>query len=154
MLFRSFLQRCGVVGAIGTISAIGVVASSGGAALAQTGLVYQPGTISSSSELTDTLSTKDIPTGQGGFARDYKISLTAGDRVEIRATSDSFDTVLMLIADDGSSIAENDDGPDGTNSMIFTSIQNTGEYIVRLQTFGKAVGGPFKLKVTRLQPIQ
>ncbi|MEB3118808.1 MAG: PPC domain-containing protein [Limnothrix sp.] len=152
MLFWSFLQRRGVVGMMG---AIALVTAGSGGAIAQASPTYQPGTISSSSELNDTLSTKDIPTGQGGFARDYKISLTAGDRVEITASSDSFDTVLMLIADDGSSVAENDDGPDGgTNSLIFTSIQNTGEYVVRVQTFGKAVGGPFKLKVTRLQPIQ
>lgn len=153
MRFRSSLMRRGVAS---TMGAIGIAIASGWAVIAQAAEpVYQPGAVASSSELSDTLSTKDIPTGQGGFARDYKIALTAGDRVEITASSESFDVMLMLIADDGSSVAENDDGPDGsTNSMLFTSIQNTGEYIVRVQTFGKAVGGPFKLKVTRLQPIQ
>jgi hypothetical protein len=34
-------------------------------------------------EISDTLSNKDIPTGQGGFARDYAIKLNQGDNLSI-----------------------------------------------------------------------
>lgn len=114
---------------------------------------YKPLPMPSANEVSDTLSEKDIPTGQGGFARDYLMELKAGDRVEIVLTSDSFDTILTLIDSEGMTVAENDDGPDGTtNSMLFTSIESGDTYTIRVQAFGKANGGPFNLKVTRLRP--
>lgn len=116
---------------------------------------YEPETLPIDDEFSDTLSNKDIPTGQGGFARDYHLDLEAGDRVEMILTSDSFDTIIKLIGSDGTTIAENDDGPDGTtNSLLFTRIQTSDTYTVRVQAFGKASGGPFVLQVTRLQPAR
>ena len=105
-------------------------------------------------EIKDTLSNKDIPTGEGGFARDYVVSLTAGDQVVIELKSDSFDTIITLLAANGSKVGENDDGPDGTtNSLLFVRIVKSGKYIVRVHGFGdEGVGGPFTLKVTRLRP--
>ncbi|MEQ8956369.1 MAG: PPC domain-containing protein, partial [Coleofasciculus sp. C2-GNP5-27] len=97
---------------------------------------------------------QDIPTGEGGFARDYTIELSAGDQVAIDLISDSFDTIVTLLASDGSTIAENDDGPDGTtNSLLFSRITESGTYIIRVRAFGETGGGPFTLKVTRLRPI-
>ena len=59
----------------------------------------------------------------------------------------------MLIADDGATIAENDDGPDGTtNSLLFSRITEAGKYIVRVRAFGDTSGGEFTLKLTRLKP--
>jgi len=105
-------------------------------------------------ELKDTLSNKDIPTGQGGFARDYIVNLAAGDQVVIELKSDSFDTIVTLLAANGSTVGENDDGPDGTsNSLLFARIVKSGKYIVRVHAFGDTpVGGSFTLKVTRLRP--
>jgi hypothetical protein len=116
--------------------------------------LYNPIRVSPANEISDTLSEKDIPTGQGGFARDYQVYLEAGDQVAIDLMSDSFDTIITLLADDGSTIAENDDGPDGTtNSLLFTRITKSGDYIVRVRSFGEATGGTFTLKITRLRPI-
>lgn len=134
-----------------TLLAIGMSAT---AAVAQSNL-YNPIPLPASNEVTDTLSQKDIPTGQDGFARDYKIKLYAGQNVAIDLTSESFDTILTLLAPDGSTVAENDDGPDGTsNSLLFTRIKQTGTYIIRVRSFGETGGGPFKLKVTRLLPLK
>ena len=61
----------------------------------------------------------------------------------------------MLLAADGSTVSENDDGPDGsTNSLLFVRITDSGRYVVRVSAFGETVGGAFSLKVTRLQPIE
>jgi hypothetical protein len=80
--------------------------------------------------------------------------LSAGDQVAIDLTSESFDTILTLLASDGSTVGENDDGPDGsTNSLLFTRITEAGRYIVRVRAFGATSGGAFKLKVTRLRPV-
>ena len=116
--------------------------------------MYNPIRLPSNNEITDTLSERDIPTGQGGFARDYVISLQAGDHIVIDLLSDSFDTIVTLMAPNGMTIGENDDGPDGTtNSLLFARITEGGNYIVRVRAFGEGGTGPFNLKVTRMRPI-
>jgi hypothetical protein len=70
-------------------------------------------------------------------------------------TSSDFGTIITLLAPDGSSFAENDDGPDGTsNSLLFTRIKKTGSHIIRVRSFGETGIGKFKLKVTVLQPVE
>lgn len=116
--------------------------------------LYKPVALPTNQEISDTLSEKDIPTGEGGFARDYSIKLEEGDQVAIDLHSEDFDTMVMLIAADGSTLSENDDGPDGTtSSLLFARITETGEYIVRVRAFGETGGGKFKLKITRLRPV-
>ena len=115
--------------------------------------IYNPPSITSEEEISDTLTENDIPTGDGGFARDYFIQLEKGDQVAIDLVSDNFDSMVMLIADDGATVAENDDGPDGTtNSLLFSRITEAGKYIVRVRAFGDTSGGKFTLKLTRLKP--
>ena len=115
--------------------------------------IYNPPSITSEEEISDTLTENDIPTGDGGFARDYFIQLEKGDQVAIDLVSDNFDSMVMLIADDGATVAENDDGPDGsTNSLLFSRITEAGKYIVRVRAFGDTSGGEFTLKLTRLKP--
>lgn len=116
--------------------------------------LYNPIPIPPTNEVSDKLTDKDIPTGQGGFARDYVISLNAGDQLAVDLSSESFDTIVSLMTQDGSTVGENDDGPDGTtNSLLFTRITETGRYIIRVRAFGETSGGSFKLKVTRLRPV-
>ena len=116
--------------------------------------LYNPIPLPTNGEITDNLSDNDIPTGQGGFARDYIVNLTAADNVAIDLTSENFDTIVTLLAKNGSTVAENDDGPDGsTNSLLFTRIKDAGTYIIRVRAFGETAGGEFKLKVTRLRPV-
>jgi hypothetical protein len=123
------------------------------AAVAQSKL-YNPIPLPPGNEVTDTLSEKDIPTGEGGFARDYMVKLNKGDNLAIDLMSDSFDSIVTLLASDGSTIAENDDGPDGSsNSLLFTRIAKAGMYVIRVRAFGETGFGSFKLKVTRLRPV-
>lgn len=116
--------------------------------------LYNPLALPASNQIDDTLSAKDIPTGQGGFARDYVVDFKEGESVAIDLASDSFDAILTLLAEDGSIVAENDDGPDGSNNaLLFTRIAKTGRYIVRVRAFGETGVGNFTLKVTRLKPV-
>ncbi|KAM3089994.1 PPC domain-containing protein [Phormidesmis sp. 146-35] len=116
--------------------------------------IYTPIPLTSGKEISDTLSDADIPTGQGNFARDYSIQLQAGDQISIDLSSDNFDTIVTLMTTKGETVSENDDGPDGTtNSLLFTRIGKPGNYIVRVKAFGETVGGPFKLKLTKLKPV-
>ncbi|NMG07917.1 PPC domain-containing protein [Brasilonema sp. UFV-L1] len=131
------------------------IAISTTAAFAQANKFYNPMPIPVGNELTDTLSDKDIPTGQGGFARDYMVKLNKGDNLVIDLVSESFDCMITLLAPNGTTLAENDDGPDGTsNSLLFTRVAETGHYVIRVRSFGETGIGTFKLKVTRLQPAK
>jgi len=115
--------------------------------------LYNPIPLPANGEVSDTLSEKDIPIGQGGFARDYCVILNAGDSIAIDLNSESFDSIVTLMRN-GVIVVENDDGPDGTtNSLLFTRIKDSGTYIVRVRAFGETAGGGFKLKITRLKPI-
>lgn len=117
--------------------------------------MYNPPAITSETEISDILTKDDIPTGDGGFARDYFVELEKGDQVTIDLTSDNFDSMVMLIAGDGAKIAENDDGPDGTtNSLLFSRIEESGKFIVRVRAYGDTSGGKFTLKLTRLKPTK
>ncbi|MBK1990952.1 PPC domain-containing protein [Sphaerospermopsis aphanizomenoides BCCUSP55] len=117
--------------------------------------LYKPIPINGSTEISDKLSAQDIPTGQGGFARDYTVKLSKGDNLAIDLSSENFDTIITLLAPNGSTVAENDDGPDGTsNSLLFTRITETGNYIVRVRSFGETGVGKFQLKVTKLQAVK
>jgi Bacterial pre-peptidase C-terminal domain len=114
--------------------------------------VYTPIGLPSAGEVKDTLSDRDIPTGDGGFARDYAVQLTAGDQIAIDLASESFDTVVILLNSEGRTIGKNDDGPDGTsNSLLFMRIKDTGAYVIRVQGFGETSSGEFKLKVSKLK---
>lgn len=117
--------------------------------------IYSPIPLTPSTEISDTLSAQDIPTGQGGFGRDYIVKLNQGDNLLIDAISESFDTIITLLAPNGTTVAENDDGPDGTtNSLLFTRINETGNYIIRVRSFGETGVGLFQLKVTKLQRVK
>ncbi len=114
--------------------------------------VYVPIQLPPNRQVEDTLSERDIPTGDGGFARDYTIQLTTGDQLAIDLTSETFDTVVVLLNSEGKNVGKNDDGPDGTsNSLLFIRIKESGNYIIRVQGFGETSSGKFKLKVSKLK---
>lgn len=107
-----------------------------------------------STEISDTLSKADIPTGVGGFAKDYVINLEAGDQITIDAISEEFDTLVTLMDANGLIVNENDDGPDGsTNSLLFARINESGKYTVRVRSYAGDGEGPFSVKLARLRPI-
>jgi len=119
------------------------------------GDIYSPIRLKSGLSIQDKLTIQDIPMGQGSFARDYVVTLKAEDQVAIDLASDSFDTVVTLMAENGTTLGENDDGPDGgTNSLLFMRITKDGDYVVRVRGFGQAKGGPFQLKLTRLEAAE
>jgi hypothetical protein len=115
--------------------------------------IYNPIPLPMNTIMPDLLSDRDIPTGEGGFARDYWVDLKQGDQVTIDVLSENFDPTVKLLAADGSKVAENDDGPDGTaNSLLFSRITESGKYTVRVQAFGETGKGKFTVKITRLRP--
>ncbi len=116
--------------------------------------LYNPPTLGGQ-EVNDTLSTSDIPTGLGGFAKDYVVDLEAGDQITVDAISEEFDTLVMLMDANGITVSENDDGPDGsTNSLLFARISEGGKYTIRVRSYAGEGSGPFSIKVARLRPVE
>lgn len=125
-----------------------------GRVAAQDNRVYTPLSLPPNNEVADALTDRDIPLGDGGFARDYALYLTSGEQVVLELTSDNFDTVLTLLTKEGKTVGKNDDGPDGSsNSLLFARIKKTGPYTVRVQGFSDTSGGKFLLKVSRLKAV-
>ncbi|OWY69993.1 pre-peptidase [cyanobacterium TDX16] len=154
MILKAVVVRVSQVLIPATCVAIAMGMSAVVAAQCSQCKLYNPIALPTSNQIDDTLSEKDIPTGQGGFARDYVMEFKEGESVAIDLASESFDAILTLLAEDGSTVAENDDGPDGSNNaLLFTRIAKTGRYIVRVRAFGETGVGNFRLKVTRLQPV-
>lgn len=126
---------------------------AGGTEVTGNKAVYAPIFLSPKLEVIDTLSDRDIPIGDSGFARDYRLQLIAGDQISIELTSDFFDTVVVFMNDKGKTLGKNDDAPDGgSNSLLFTRIKESGIYIIRVQGLGETSSGQFKLKVNKLKP--
>ncbi|MFN4775973.1 MAG: PPC domain-containing protein [Pseudanabaena sp.] len=117
--------------------------------------IYKPTAITSGVDVNDILTDRDIPTGQKGFARDYAITVQKDERLEISVNSGGFDTVLSLLDSAGEVVAENDDSVgDNTNSLIFFKVRQSGNYIVRVSSFGGSSGGKFTLRVNKLQIVK
>jgi hypothetical protein len=126
------------------------VGLSAGKASAQ---LYNPIPLGSA-EVSDSLSNTDIPTGFGGFAKDYVVNLESGDQITIDAISSDFDTLVTLMDANGVTVSENDDGPDGsTNSLLFARISESGKYTIRVRSYAGDGAGPFTVKLARLRPI-
>jgi hypothetical protein len=137
-----------------TLIVIGANVLSANAQPSDANSLYNPIELPDGGEISDTLTNQDIPTGFGGFYRDYVVTFEEGDQVVMDLTSEEFDTIISLITPDGTTIGENDDGPDGTtNSLLFARITTAGRYIVRVSPYAGQGIGAFTLKVTRLQPI-
>lgn len=84
----------------------------------------------------------------------YTISATKGQRLQIEMRADSFDTYLYfgrMDADSFTSIANDDDGGGGTNSRLRVTVPETGEYVIRANSVGNAVGA-YALSVTEREP--
>ena len=115
--------------------------------------LYNPSTLTNQ-EVNDTLSGSDIPTGFGGFAKDYVVNLESGDQITIDATSSEFDTLITLMDENGVTVSENDDGPDGTtNSLLFARISEGGKYTIRVRSYSGSGTGAFSVQLARLRPI-
>ncbi|NJK72440.1 MAG: peptidase [Synechococcaceae cyanobacterium SM2_3_60] len=146
-----------------TVALLGLGAT---AALAQ----YNPPALPAEGSVSGTLSTQDLPLGYGSFAKDYSIELEADTVIRATLRSGDFDTLLILIGPDGNTILENDDYEFGvsTNSQLFSPIDASGRYILRVSSYGSyyydeyteesttpTFGGSFDLDVqlSRLTPL-
>ncbi|MEM9504797.1 MAG: tetratricopeptide repeat protein, partial [Cyanobacteria bacterium P01_E01_bin.43] len=77
----------------------------------------------------------------------YTFNGEAGQFIEIRLSSDAFDTYLILVGPDGERVAENDDSPEGLNSIIYIQLPQAGRYSVLTNAYDASGRGRYQLAV-------
>ena len=83
------------------------------------------------------------------FVDAYKMTLSAGDEVEVHLTSDAFDTYLIALAPTGESLMQDDDGGNGTNSRVRFTAPIDGDYRLLATSFSSGSTGAYALRSQR-----
>lgn len=96
--------------------------------------------------------TEDDAKGVAGATADsYRFSGREGQRIRIEMSSDEFDTYLELFDAGQVSLAEDDDGGQGTNSRLTFTLPRTGTYLIEARAFTEATGA-YSLSVSEVEP--
>jgi hypothetical protein len=99
------------------------------------------------STINSALTSSDCTLGSGEFVKFYTFTIASQRGVQIRESSNEFDTYLLLLTSDGQLVAENDDiGFPVTNSEI-NAILAPGTYIVAATSFASGETGAFTLSL-------
>lgn len=133
------------------------IAKISGMLLAATAMVGSPAFAQSgrgSEQSVNGAITNSSPSNDGRRYQVRTMTLEAGKRYAIGVTSDDFDTKLRLsFADDNDeTLAEDDDGGDGTNSYLEFIPPRTGTYRIRVSAYNDNIGS-YTLKTKSLPPL-
>ena len=80
----------------------------------------------------------------------YTFQGQAGQQVEVALNSSDFDTYVILQNDRGEIVAENDDGSDGTNSLLNAVLPSSGTYTVVAASYGNEGVGNYSLAINQV----
>lgn len=92
------------------------------------------------------------PEDAGSRFDDYELAFEKDAEILLRLDSGGFDPVVRIFKSgqrDGPEIASNDDGGGGTDSLLFFTPEDSGNYIVRVGTVGEATTGVYRLRIGR-----
>ena len=98
------------------------------------------------------LANTDCRIEDGSYADFYTFNATQGQIADIRLNSSAFDTYLGLANESGTFTREDDDGGGGTNSRIFTSLPQTGLYVIVANSVLPDQFGAYSLSLTEFIP--
>jgi hypothetical protein len=109
-----------------------------------------PHEIEPNSDVTGNLDDND-PTGEDGSYYDYwTYHGRSGERLKITMSSEAFDTYVSVGTVQGGTfneISSNDDGPEGTNSLLEVTLPSTGTFTIRAKALSGENEGEYHLKV-------
>jgi len=149
LAIRANSLRAGETGAF----TLDVASASGGPATSPSNL--PPGTrvVAAGQSLNGSLSSSDPMMADSSFYNDYVYSGAPGDRVRVTLTSNDFDAFLQwgrVSGDRFTSDAHDDDGAGGTNAAVEATVNGTGTYAIRVNSYGAGETGTYTLSVERL----
>lgn len=76
----------------------------------------------------------------------YAFEGKAGQQVQIDMTSREIDSYLILVAPDGSEVAQDDDGGGGSNSRIVATLPANGTYLLMANSYDAGQAGSYSLQ--------
>jgi Tol biopolymer transport system component/heme/copper-type cytochrome/quinol oxidase subunit 2 len=79
---------------------------------------------------------------------DYTLSLSTSQRVTVSLVSNDFDTYLSVYDPSGREVGRDDDGGSGTNSTLEFIANSSGDYTIRVSSFGGYGGGRFSVQAS------
>lgn len=96
----------------------------------------------------------DDPEENGARLDDFLFTFEAGREtlIGVDAVDESFDPVVHVYAagaTDGEPIASDDDGGSGLNSLLVFTPEQSGDYVVRVTSFGSGGAGAYRLRIGR-----
>jgi CHAT domain-containing protein/tetratricopeptide (TPR) repeat protein len=80
----------------------------------------------------------------------YTFDGQTGQRIEIRLSSNEFDTYLILVGPNGEWIEQDDDGGGELNSAIYIELSQTGKYSIFANSYDGSGRGGYTLEVTEI----
>lgn len=90
------------------------------------------------------------PDSDGVHFDDYQVTLRQGEQVLARVDSSAFDPVVQILtAEDrnGTYIESDDDAGPGTNALVGFDVPQSGNYIIRVSSYGSGMTGAYTLRV-------
>jgi len=81
------------------------------------------------------------------YFNSYTFDGRAGQQVVIEMTSTDLDAYLILLAPDGTSIAQDDDSAGGTNSRLVATLPADGTYTILANTYSAGETGNYNLRI-------
>jgi hypothetical protein len=106
------------------------------------------GSVALNESVTDSLSLTSCRRN-GAISDPWLLSLSADARLSIALTSPDFDTMLEVTDSTGQTVATDDDGLDGTNSLVIADF-GAGEYTVWVTSYGGGEVGAYSLAVSEV----
>lgn len=98
------------------------------------------------STVSGSLSTTDCKLASGEYADKWTFTLASSTSVQIGLTSSAFDAYLGLMDAAGNTVAEDDDGGAGQNSLIVATLA-AGSYTILATSFGPDETGAYQLSL-------
>ncbi len=91
----------------------------------------------------------DLQTAAGDYLDAYWFAGAGGDRVQIKMTSASFDSFLILNKNNGSAVAFDDNSAGGQDAQLTLTLPETGVYVIVATPFAPNRTGNYTLALTR-----
>jgi hypothetical protein len=129
------------------------VAAVGGGTTAPVNLPPGARVVSAGQSISGRLQASDPMMADSSFYNDYVYSGSPGDRVRVTLASSDFDAFLAwgrLSGDRFTSDTYDDDSGGGTNAQVEATVDGTGTYALRVNSFGPGQTGAYTLTVERL----
>ena len=81
------------------------------------------------------------------YYEEWTLSATSGQRVVITMESEDFDPYLIVLSDDGTQVASDDDGGDGLNARLEFRALATARYTILASTAAEGETGSYEIRL-------